>query len=250
MDPSLYSDSENEKIIMDKCLQLILIESLDLVMYNNIVNCTSGKQICKTIEILCEGSTKVKDNKKQILVSQYEGFMAKANESITEVFERFNKLINDLQLHNKYYETNEVNLKFLLTLSDHLESKISAIREGKDLRKITLQTLYEILKTYELEIYQRRTMQTNRGKLENVSSALIANEPRMKSEEDDEKEVEPQSAVDKKDADEEEFYTLEELEDLENQSMAYIARKFSNIRFKKNKAFKPRQYTFSSSNNT
>ena len=29
----------------------------------------------------------------------------------------------------------------------------------------------------------------------------------------------------------EEFYTLEELEDLENQSMAYIARKFSNIRF-------------------
>ena len=44
-DPSLYSDSENEKIVMVKCLQLILIESLDLVMYNNIVNCTSGKQI-------------------------------------------------------------------------------------------------------------------------------------------------------------------------------------------------------------
>ena len=93
----------------------------------------------------------MKDNKKQILVSQYEGFMAKANESITEVFERFNKLINDLQLHNKYYETKEVNLKFLLTLPDHLESKISAIREGRDLRKITLQTLYGILKTYELK---------------------------------------------------------------------------------------------------
>ena len=44
-DPSLYSDSEKEKIAMDKSLQLILIESLDLVMYNNIVNCTSGKQI-------------------------------------------------------------------------------------------------------------------------------------------------------------------------------------------------------------
>ena len=44
-DPSLYSDSEKEKIAMDKSLQLILIESLDLVMYNNIVNCTSEKQI-------------------------------------------------------------------------------------------------------------------------------------------------------------------------------------------------------------
>ena len=93
-------------------------------------------------------------------------------------------------------------------------------------------------------------MQTNRGKLENVSSALIANEPRMKSEEVDEKEAEPQSVVDKEEAEEEEFYTLEELDDLENQYMAYISRKFSNIRFKKNKAFKPRQYTGSSSNNT
>ena len=83
----------------------------------------SGKQIWEIIEILCEGSAEFKDNQKQILVSQYEGFMAKANKSITEVFERFNKLINELQLDNKYYETKEVNLKFLLTLPDHLESK-------------------------------------------------------------------------------------------------------------------------------
>ena len=63
--------------------------------------------------------------------------MAKANESINEVFVRFNKLINDLQLHNKYYKTKEVNIKFLLTLPNHLESKISDIREGRDLSKIT-----------------------------------------------------------------------------------------------------------------
>ena len=110
----------------------------------------------------------------------------------------------------------KVNLKFLLTLPDHLERKISAIREGRDLSKITLQTLYGILKTYELEIYQRRTMQTSIGKLENVSSALIANEPRMKSEDVAEKEVVPQGVVDKEDNEEEEFYTLEELDDLEN----------------------------------
>ena len=119
-------------------------------MYNNIVDCTLGKQIWETIEILSEGSAEVKDNQKQIPVSQYEGFMTKANERIIEIFERFNKLINDLKLHNKYYDTNEVNLKFLLTLPDHLESKISAIREGRDLRKTTLQTLHVILKTYEL----------------------------------------------------------------------------------------------------
>ena len=106
--------------------------------------------------------------------------MEKPNESITRVFERFNKLINDLQLHNKNYETKEVNLKFLLTMPDHLESKISVIREGRDLNNITLQTLYGIFKTYELEFYQRKTMQKNKGRLENVSSALIANKPKVK----------------------------------------------------------------------
>ena len=36
-DPSLYSDFEKEKIVRDKSLQLILIESLKFMMYNNIV---------------------------------------------------------------------------------------------------------------------------------------------------------------------------------------------------------------------
>ena len=42
-----------------------------------------------------------------------------------------------------------------------------------------------------------------KGELANVSSALFATEPRMKSEEDDEKEAEPQSVVDKEVAEEE-----------------------------------------------
>lgn len=36
------------------------------------------------------------------------------------------------------------------------------------------------------------------------------------------------------DADESEYYTLEELEQLEDKSMAYLAVKFSHIHFKRN----------------
>ena len=90
-------------------------------MYNNIFNCDTAKKIWEKIEILCEGTEEVRSNQRRILISQYEGFMAKPKESIIDVFERFNKLINDLQLHDKYYEAKEVNLKFLLTLPDHLK---------------------------------------------------------------------------------------------------------------------------------
>ena len=44
-DPSQYSESEKEKVSFDSGLQLILIESLDNVMYNNIVNYETAKQI-------------------------------------------------------------------------------------------------------------------------------------------------------------------------------------------------------------
>ena len=75
--------------------------------------------------------------------------MAKSNEGLTEVFERFNKLLNDLQLHVKFYKNKEINIKFLLTLPDHLEHKVSVIREGRHMGKFTLETLYDVLKTHE-----------------------------------------------------------------------------------------------------
>lgn len=247
-DPSQYTDTEREKVSLDNSLMLILTDSLDMSMYNNVVNCTTVKQIWETIEILCEGTEEVKENQRQLLVSQYETFMSKQNESITEVFERFNKLINDLQMHGKQYETKEKNLKFLLTLPDHLESKISAIKEGRDLSKLPLETLYGILKTYELEFFQRKSILANRGKMANVSNALIVKEPmrmersstsqKQKDEEVEDDDVEESSAKDE--SDEDEYYTIEELERMDNKSLAFMAKKFGNLRFKKNRSFKPR----------
>ena len=177
---SEYSDTEKEKVSLDDCLQFIIIEALDNVMYNNIVNCTSAKQIWETIEVLCEGTEEVKENQEQILVSQYEAFMAKPSKGLTEMFERFNRLINDLQLHGKFYDKKEINMKFMLTLPEHLEHKVTAIREGRDMSKVSLETLYGILKTYELELVQKRAIQSGqRGKMANTSNALVAQDPKM-----------------------------------------------------------------------
>ncbi|KAL8092001.1 hypothetical protein AgCh_034325 [Apium graveolens] len=102
--------------------------------------------------------------------------MEKPKEGINEVFDRFNKLINDLQLYDKYYEAEEVNLKFFLALPGHFEQKISAIREGRDLIQMTLKILYGILKTYELELLQRKSLKANQGHVVDGSSALVVND--------------------------------------------------------------------------
>lgn len=83
-------------------------------MYNNIINYETVKQIWGKIEIFREVIEEVRASQWHILVFQYEGFMTIQKESIVDVFERVNKLINDLQLHDEYYETHEMNLKFLL----------------------------------------------------------------------------------------------------------------------------------------
>ena len=43
-------------------------------MYNAVVNCTNAKQIWDTLEIINEGSEEVRENKKEILMAQYEQF--------------------------------------------------------------------------------------------------------------------------------------------------------------------------------
>lgn len=50
--------------------------------------------------------------------------MTNSSEGLTEMFERFNKLINDLQLHVNYYDKKEANMKFMLILPHHLKQKV------------------------------------------------------------------------------------------------------------------------------
>ncbi|XP_063937994.1 uncharacterized protein LOC135147888 [Daucus carota subsp. sativus] len=253
--PTEFSDEDNELINLDVTLQLILIESLDPIMYNNVVNCTSAKQIWDTLQIINEGSEEVRENKKEILVAQYEQFGSNPGEGISEVFIRFNNLINNLNLNGKYYDNKEMNLKFLLTLPEHLEHRITAIRESRDLTEISLEQLYGVLKTYELE--QAQTKQRyGWGKTLNTSTsvsnstALIIQSPLVKERKvvvpsrSSQEYVVPEMGHTSVSTGDDEFYSMEEFDQLEDESLAMFARKFGNMRFRKNPS-----YRFKSSGN-
>ena len=61
-DPSKYDEKDKETASLDDSLQLILIDSLNDHMYNQVVNCTSAKEIWETISIICEGTDEVREN--------------------------------------------------------------------------------------------------------------------------------------------------------------------------------------------
>ena len=106
-EPSEFSDMEKDKVALDISLQLIVVESLDTTMLNQVVNYSNAKQIWDPIELLMEGTVEVKENILDILTSQYEAFKSLHGESINQVFERYNKLLNDLNLYRKVYTSRK-----------------------------------------------------------------------------------------------------------------------------------------------
>ena len=132
---------------------------------------------------------------------------------------------------------------FLLTLPTHLEHRITAIRESRDLNEVSLERLYGVLKTYELEQIQQKEIY-GMGRVVSTSTGLVAEVPQKL----EEKIV--QSSGTNKDAIiaeygvtstseyDGDFFSLEELEQLEDESMAIIVKKFGHFRFRRNPDFK------------
>ena len=98
-----------------------------------------------------EGTDEVKENRLDILTSQYEAFKSLPTKTITQVFERYNMFLNELSIHGKNYPLREINKKFMLTLPHHVEHRVCSIREREKCNTTSLEKLNGKLKTYEME---------------------------------------------------------------------------------------------------
>ena len=93
---------------------------------------------------------------------------------------------------------------------------------------------------------QRKSLKAHHGHVVDGSIALIVND-REESEDEQDDQVPVRQAMEQKkkgpqkqvmwELEEDEYYHLDELDEMD-QSMAYLARKFSNIRVKKPRFFK------------
>ena len=175
-DPADYTPDEKEDASLDINLQMILVDSLDPIKYNHVVNYKDAKHIWETIKTMNEETQEVRENRPEILTSEYEHFKSTSGEGLSEVFERYNKVINKLNLHGEFYTQKEINIKFLLALPTHLEHRITAIRESRDMNEVSLERLYGVLNTYELEQIQQKEIY-GKGRVVSASTALVAEVP-------------------------------------------------------------------------
>ncbi|KAJ9543921.1 hypothetical protein OSB04_023628 [Centaurea solstitialis] len=112
---------------------------------------TDAKSLWTALEKRFSGTKSTKRNQKAILKQQYENFTSLKNESMTQTFDRFNKLIGELATVDVKMDKDDVNRKFLRSLGEEWTIYTVSFRQGDDLEDKELEDLYNDLRIFEAE---------------------------------------------------------------------------------------------------
>ena len=96
-----YTAEDISSIAKDAKVRHLLHSAIDNVMSNRVIQCKTAKEIWDALETRCQGTDSIKKNMKTILTQEYEHFDSKPDESLTDLYDRFVKLLNDLSLVDK-----------------------------------------------------------------------------------------------------------------------------------------------------
>ena len=130
-------------------------------------------------------------------------------ETIAQMFARFNTITNDLFALGKAYTSTELVNKILRSFSKAYQSKVVAIREARDLSKLSLEELMGSLMTHEIMMRDHDIDEEKDKKKKKIS---------LKSSTQEEEEEEEE----------------EELSDSELDDIALLTRRYKKyLRFKK-----------------
>ncbi|KAL8134798.1 hypothetical protein AgCh_009713 [Apium graveolens] len=162
---SEWTPEEKVFVLKDAKVRNILHNSLDSLMSNRVIAYKTAKEIWDALETQCQGIMAIKKNRRAVLIQEYEHFKAKSDESLTDIYDRFLTLLNNLSLVGKVYDLQDSNTKFLRALNEEWETQTSIIRHQYDLEIVTLDEIYGMLRTYDLEVQQRIERKNNKGKL-------------------------------------------------------------------------------------
>ena len=123
--------------------------ALNPTEFNRISTCKTGKEIWDKLKVTHERTSQVKESKIALLSNQYEMFKMQANESITFWFDRYTTIVNQLNQLGRVIPEDEMVKRLLRSLPKSWRSTVVAIREAKDLNKISLDEICGSFLTYE-----------------------------------------------------------------------------------------------------
>ncbi|RHN74566.1 putative transcription factor interactor and regulator CCHC(Zn) family [Medicago truncatula] len=129
-----------------------LVKAIPKAKYMKMSDKFTAKSMFTSLCANYEGSKKVRDAKALMLVYQYELFKMKDDESIEQMYLRFQTLVSGLQILKKGYVASDHVRKILRSLPARWRSKVTAIEEVKDLNTLSVEDLVNSLKVHEISL--------------------------------------------------------------------------------------------------
>ncbi|KAI3735684.1 hypothetical protein L6452_15192 [Arctium lappa] len=138
-----------------KALSTLLL-SIPNEYQHQFCNCTDAQILWNALEKRFAGTKSIKRNQRDVLKQQYENFTSSKNESMTQTFDRFNKLIGELATVGVKMEQDDVNRKFLRSLGDEWTMYTVSYRQSDNLEEKELDDLYNDLRVFETEVETKK----------------------------------------------------------------------------------------------
>ncbi|KAJ9545511.1 hypothetical protein OSB04_025218 [Centaurea solstitialis] len=111
------------------------LSTLLLAIPNEYQHQFNAKALWTALEKRFSGTKSTKRSQKAILKQQYENFTSLKNESMTQTFDRFNKLIGKLAIVDVKMDKDDVNRKFLRSLGEEWTIYIVSFRQDEHNKK-------------------------------------------------------------------------------------------------------------------
>ncbi|GJU26330.1 ribonuclease H-like domain-containing protein [Tanacetum coccineum] len=135
-----------------------------------------AKTLMQVIENKFRGNTATKKTHKNLLKLQYENFAASSTKVIEQTYERLQKLISQLEMHGEVIPQEDINQKFLRSLSQEWTMHTIMWRNKPEIETLSLDDLFNNLKDYESEGVNTASTQDaadSSTTVENLSDAVI-----------------------------------------------------------------------------
>ncbi|GKC51920.1 ribonuclease H-like domain-containing protein [Tanacetum coccineum] len=141
-----------------KITLLLAIPDEHLLKFHGIKD---AKTLWEAIKAKVRGNKESKKMKKTILKQQYENFAASRSEGLDKTYDRFQKLISQLEIHGEVISQEDANLKLLRSLPSAWNTHTLIMRNKSDLDTLSMDDLYNNLKVYEAEIKGQSSSSSN-----------------------------------------------------------------------------------------
>ncbi|GJQ99793.1 hypothetical protein Tco_0522778 [Tanacetum coccineum] len=125
----------------------------------------------KATSTLFGGNTATKKTQKKKLKQQYKNFTASSTEVIEQTYERLQKLISQLEMHGEVIPQEDINQKFLRSLSQEWTMHTIVWRNKPEIETLSLDDLFNNLKAYESEVKGTSSSTTNSHNVAFLSSS-------------------------------------------------------------------------------